>query len=304
MTVALLAGAPRADATAHSSVAIVKSSSIPPFEQAIGAFVSVLREQKRQPEILTFDLEGDAANGPSVMTKVKDANPTVVVAVGSLATAAALADSSSLPIVFSMVLYPALSGFTDAGPHPVTGVSLDIPDAEVFRKLRQVLPKARRVGVLYHPDETGRLVEAARKAATAHGFEIVAESVAEATPLAVMDRIARTVDVLWSVADSHVFTPQTTSALILSALRHGVPLVGLSVAHVRAGAMAAFFCDHEEIGRQTAAVTLRVLGGDEPRSIPVGQPKSVRLALNLRTVRHLDLELSPDIEADAAEVFR
>src|SRR5436853_1583194 len=106
----VLGVAPARAATPRSTVAIVKSSTLPPFELATEALTASLRNVTPQPEILTFDLEGDAAKAPAVLLTVYAAEPRVIVTIGSLATSAVLAGGSPIPIVFSMVLYPKASG--------------------------------------------------------------------------------------------------------------------------------------------------------------------------------------------------
>jgi putative ABC transport system substrate-binding protein len=292
-------------AEAAPRIAIIKSSSVLPFDQAASATVEALGRSVPQPEILTFDLEGDAAHSATVLAAVRDAHPRLVITIGSLATAAVLKAPPAAPVLFSMVLYPRESGFLTASGTQPSGVSLDIPLGVQFKYLRRLFPAAHRVGVLYNRAETGALIDEARRAAATNGLTLVAEPVDDATrALATLDTLMDGVDVVWSVADSHVFTPQTTSVLILATLRHGVPLFGLSTAHVRAGAVAALYCDYADIGRQTGEMAQRVLRGERAGAIPVAVPRTVSLALNLRSARHLNLDIPPALEAEAREVIR
>jgi putative ABC transport system substrate-binding protein len=286
-------------------VAVVKSGAPAPFERATKAITAALGASPLQPEVLTFDLEGDEAKGGEVFERVRRAKPSLIITVGSLATAAALAETTTEPIVFSMVLYPEQSGFTGAGRTRVTGASLDIPPDVQFAWVRRLLPSARRLGVVYHPPETGKVVAAARAAAAKHGFTLVARAIEERDdPVAAFRALMEDVDVVWSVADGHVFTPQATPALILASLRRRVPLVGLSTAQVRAGALAALYSDYDDVGAQTAALALKVLQGEAPTSLPVTTPRHIGLALNLRTADHLGLELPADVQSEAEETVR
>jgi len=303
VAIVVLLARPAAASTVAPIVAVVKSGSPPPFEQATKAITAALRRSAPQPEILTFDLDGDEANAPATFAKVRSARPDLVITVGSLATAAALAESTTESIVFSMVLYPEQSGYLGSGR--VTGASLDIPADVQFAYVRRLLPTARRVGVLYHPAETGAVIEAAHSAAAKHGLTLVAKPVADhADVVAALRALMEEVDVVWSVADSHVYTPQATSALILAALRRGVPMIGLSSAHVRAGALAALYSDYDDVGEQTAALALRVIHGEAPGSLPVSTPRRVGLALNLRTAEHLKLTVPSEMVAEAGETVR
>ena len=306
LLVALLLGAlPAAPAAAAPRVAVVKSSTLAPFERATKAITTTLGKSPAQPEVLTFDLEGEEANSAGVLDRVKRARADVIVTVGSLATASALADPGSGPVVFSMVLYPEQSGFLGGDRARVTGASLDISPDVQFGYVKRLLPTARRVGVLFHPAETGTVVETARGAATRQGLTLVAKPIAEHDDVvAAMQGLMADVDVVWAVADGHVLTPQATSALILASLRRRVPFIGLSTAHVRAGALAALYVDYDDVGEQTAGLALRVLQGESPGSLPVATPRRVGLAINLRTADHLGLELPADLTAEAGETVR
>ncbi len=287
--------------TSAPTVAILKSSTLAPFELATEALIASLRGAVPQPEILTFDLEGDAANAAAVLQTLYAAAPRVIVTVGSLATSAALAGESPTPIVFSMVLYPKASGFQSTPKHAVTGVSLDLPLDEQFASLHRLLPNAKKVGVLFNPAETGAIVSAAVGAAASHGLTLVAREVDDAgDAVAAFATLMEGVDAVWAVADGHVFTPQTTPTLILAALRRRVPLIGLSTAHVRSGALAARYCDYRDVGAQTGELVQRVLRGERAETIPVTGPRRSDLAVNQRTAELLGITIPADVARDAA----
>jgi putative tryptophan/tyrosine transport system substrate-binding protein len=303
--IAILVATEIAAADLAPRIAIIRASAVGPFSEASRAIVDELKRRLHQPEILTFDLDGDETRAASVLEEVRRASPQLVITVGSLATAAVLRQPADTAVVFSMVLYPRESGFLAGSRKRTTGASLDIPLDVQFTYLRSLFPEAHRVGVLYSEDETGEIVREARKAAAAHDFVLIATPVSDPSrALAELNGLMEKVDVLWSVADSHVFSPQTTSALILASLRRHVPLFGLSVAHVRAGAVAALYCDYEDIGRQTAELSLRVLAGEAPATLPVSVPRHVALALNLRSAQRLDLAIPEKLQAEAREVIR
>ena len=303
---ALLASVTPLAASRAPTVAIVTSSRVGPFETASRAIADTIRESPRQPEVLTFDLEGERDNAPGVLAALHRVNPDLIVSVGSLATAVVLGDTTQrAPVVFSMVLYPRQSEFLSDPSRSVTGVALDVPVEVQLEYVRKLVPAARRLGVLYHAAETGLVVEAARRIAPTHGLSLVTRVVEQpANAVTALGELMEEVDVVWSVADSHVFTPQTTSALILAALRRRVPLIGLSTAHVRSGALATLFCDYEDVGRQTGDLVRRVLDGSRPEDLPVAGPRKVSLGLNLKTAQHLGLDVSPPLVAEALEVVR
>jgi putative ABC transport system substrate-binding protein len=304
LALVLVGGASRARtagaATGGSTVAILKSSTLPPFELATEALTESLRRVTPQPEILTFDLEGDASKAAAVLPALYAAQPRIIVTIGSLATSVALADDSPIPVVFSMVLYPKASGFSSSSQRGVTGVSLDLPLESQFASLHRILPAAKKVGVLFNPTETGAIAAAAAGAASRSGLTLVTREVGDpGEAVNALGTLMEEVDVVWAVADGHVFTPQTTPALILASLRRRVPLIGLSTAHVRSGALAAIYCDYRDVGAQTGVVVLRVLMGEHADGIPVVSPRKADLAVNQRTAELLGLKIPSDVAREA-----
>jgi len=286
-------------------VVIIKSNPAAPFNQAAEVIADRLRRDPLQPEQFTFDLEGDDTNVPRVLAELRRLHPRLVITVGSFATAGAMNEPAAEPLLFSMVLYPRQSGLTSTPNRRVTGASLDIPLVVQFKYLRRLFPQARRVGVLYHSVETGSIIEEARQVAASQGFILIAVTVDEpGRALPALKLLLPQIDVLWTVADSHVFSPQTTSPLILATLRSNIPLFGLSTAHVHAGAVAALTADYADVGMQTAEIALRVLRGEDPAQIQMVTPRKVSLVLNLRSASHLGIQIPPDLLDEAGEVIR
>lgn len=286
-------------------VALLMSSSIPPFEQAARSIVAALRADPLQPELITFDLQGDIAMAGAALKIFHAAEVGVVVAVGTLATAVVVDDPVPLPAVFSMVLYPQASGLLARPGRQVTGASLDVPPAVTLRYLTRLLPGARRIGLLSNPSETGHAVDELRGAAAAAGLEVVVAAVDDpGRALAGLKELIGRADVLLAVADSHVFAPQTTSALMLEAMLNRLPVFGLSAAQVRAGALAALVVRPADVGAQAAGLVLRVLRGERPNALAVTRPAVLGLVLNAQVARRLDVAIPPALEAEAVEVMR
>ena len=302
LALAVLVGAARC-AGAAEVVAIVTTGPSPPFEQATTALVETLRHGRPQAEIRRFDLEGNEANAAAVLARTHETQPALVITVGSLATSVVLKETWPVPVVFSMVLYPQQSGY--APGRNVTGIELDVPLDTQFATLREILPTARRVGVLYHHDETGSVVASARLVAGQHGFVLDTKEVDEPSSVpTVLPSFAAGVDVLWTVADSHVLDGHSTPALILEALRMGVPVFGLSAPQVHAGALAAFAYDYADIGVQSGELASRVLAGEASANLPPVGPRKLSLTLNLRSAHYLNVTIPPEIEHRAGEVIQ
>ena len=302
------AGVPALGATTLSNgravprVALIRSSNAAPIAEAAKAITETLQRQQPRVEVVSYLLPPTERTA-DLFAQIRQLRPDLVLTLGTRATAAALADRiDGVPLVFSMVLHPQQEGFLRPD---VTGITLEVAPEQQFRLLRRLLPRARTVGVLYDPAQTGLVVAQARRSAERFGFRL--EAVAVKGPpeaLRAIDRLAKRVDVLWAVPDGSVFTPLTTGPIQLAALQRRVPMLGLSASHARTGALAAFALNYGDLGRQTTALVRRVIAHGNARGIPVARPRKVDVIVNARTARRCGIALDPALTRQAVEVVR
>src|SRR4029453_1099951 len=133
-----------------------------PHEEAAKTIVENLQRQQPRIEVLSYLLP-PAEHTAEMFAQIEQAQPDLVLTLGTRATAAALSHRlDGVPLVFSMVLYPQHAGVLGSD---VPGITLEVDPAGQFRLLRRLLPRARTVGVMYDPDQTGPMVEQAPRAA-------------------------------------------------------------------------------------------------------------------------------------------
>ena len=105
--------------------------------------------------------QGDIATLNSICDEMNGNDTDLVIAFTTTALQAALRKIDRKPLLFALVLDPFAAGAgksdTDHRAN-VTGVYLAFPYAEVARAIREVLPRARRVGTLFTPGELNSVV--------------------------------------------------------------------------------------------------------------------------------------------------
>ena len=288
-------------------VAVVLSREAAPYRQALRGFEEVLKGSGRTCKLQEFTLEGSVLDEKALAARIRARRPDVILTIGSGATVAIADQIHDIPIVFSLVLPSSGPDSLEEmrGAHPnLTGASMEIPLGFQFRKVKEVLPHVRRVGVLYNPTLTGPLVADAARSAAEMDLELVPIAIeSEKEILEVGEGLPEQVDVLWSVADSTVFSPQGLKQILLATLRGRIPFVGLSPSFVKAGALLAFSVDYEDVGRQSAEQALRILGGAAPASVPISIPRSVSLSLNMNTARQIQVTIQDEIRRKAELFF-
>ena len=175
--------------------------------------------------------------------------------------------------------------------------------AKRLELIRELLPKARKVGVLA---DTASLRQLAlvRDAAKALGLELLVHELKTA-PYdydAGFAAFARgKVDAVLPLA-SGLFVPARRRIPEL-ALQHRLPGMFNNALWAEAGGLASYGVDFPAAYRRAADMTAQVLNGTQPASLPVQQATVIEMVVNLRTARALGVTLPQGIVLRANRVI-
>lgn len=224
----------------------------------------------------------------------------------------ALDREHSLPLVFTVVSSPLNSSVVASLRHPgnnTTGIS-HISFETLPRRLRlfkTAFPGMQRVAVFFDPNEPflhGHLERYLKQAADEIGVELVRVPVSDARQ---MERQAKRLD--RSQIDGIFMLPDPTSVALLDqlqdlAVRERLPFMVIDNSLLeRAGVMAyspAFY----DVGRQAATMVAAILRGTDAGSMPVQNPRRIRLVVSMKEADRLGLRPSDEILAQADEIIR
>src|SRR5262249_42599585 len=149
--------------------------------------------------VVEVDERGDEAAGAAPLPSA----PDLVMAIGSRAARAARRIAPEAPLVYGMVLDPLPLGPTSKA----TGGTIEGPVEVQLDLIRQLVPQARRVGILYDPLVSGEAVRKASAAARPLGLVIVPQPVrSESEVLEAARLLAPAADVFLAFADPSVLT--------------------------------------------------------------------------------------------------
>ena len=263
-------------AVAAPKVGVLLSSNETAYLEAFAGFKATFDNGTVELVVLKLDK----------LTADQVADCAFVFTVGSQASAKALEALPGIPVIAAMVLRPqAMTSRTR-----LTGVYLEPPLRDQLAWYKAALPKLSRIGVLYHPSETGSLIPEAQKAADALGLKLVARPVGSAAEIAaVLQTLDGSIDLLWGISDSVVLNPTTARDILGFSLSSGVPLAAPSSTWVKAGALCGWDWDYRDIGAQAAKQGQRLLSGTPLAGIPPEKPRRTLYSLNLRTARMLGI---------------
>lgn len=220
------------------------------------------------------------------------------VAAGTDATAeiAGLADRA--PLISVLIprpsfekLFPAAQNAGNARRRTRSAIYLDQPLERQLDLVRLVLPDSRRIGVALGPSTNGYAGELVR-AGAARGLRLQPQLMSPGDNLVrELDRLLSDSDAMLGVVDPLVFNRANAHKILLTAYRHRVPLIGVSPAYVRAGALAAVYSTPEQIGRELGEIIAR---SSNPRALELPGPRYPRyfsVMVNRQVASSLGLSL-------------
>ena len=278
-----------------AEVVSVVSSDAAPYRAAHEALVQRLSVAGHR--VRAVSMEDIAANGLSALGQ-----PACVIAIGSPAAVRLHLLTPTMPLAYCLVSNPERAGLLT--PPPALGVTTDIPLADQLDLLREVLPAARSIGLLYrHGDPDSQQQSKAMRALLPPGMTL--ETVAidqQPSPAAAIDALlARHIDVVWTSPDSAIWNEATVRSLLLTALRRKIPVFGFSTAFVRAGALLGVGLDPAVQGTQAGTLVSDLLAG-RPLPTLVVVPR-FEICLNLVVAQKLSLSVPKTVLERAEHVF-
>ena len=247
---------------------------------------------------------------PALAEELLRLNVDVIVAIGTLAPLAAKRATSTIPIVMTAAGDPLGSGLVASLAEPggnITGMSLMAPDlgGKRLELLKELLPRFARVAVLWNaanPYSTNVFKET-QVAGRVLGVQVQSLEVRNPEDLDGAFEAARQQhpDALVSVEDP--FTATYRKRITDFAIAARLPsLYGLRE-DVDAGGLVSYGANLAELFRRAAGYVDKILKGAKPADLPVQQPTTFELVVNLNTARLLGLEIPPTLLARADEVI-
>jgi putative ABC transport system substrate-binding protein len=255
--------------------------------------------------------DGKPERLPDLATELVRLKVAAIVAQGGVPPAqAAQRATKVIPIVLTGPADPVAAGLVASLARPggnVTGPTLisDQLMGKGLELLRQVVPNVTRVAVLWNPTNPGnthqlRGVEAAAAASGVRLLPVEARAHAEIDGafVAMARERAGALLVLLDV----MFYDRRERITALAA-KHRLPaLYALSV-FAEAGGLMSYAGNRRDMYRQIAVYVDKLLKGAKASDLPVEQPATFELVINLKTAKALGLTIPPSLLQRADQVI-
>ena len=248
---------------------------------------------------------------PAFAAELVNRRVSVLVATGGEPAAlAAKSATSTIPIVFAIGGDPIKLGLVASYNRPggnATGANILAAEMDGKRLglLHEMMPNATRVGALLNPnfppyaEQLNDLQHAARMANLE--VEILHANTDEEIDAAFEFASQKRLEAL-VLAASPFFDTRRDKLIALSA-GHALPTIYHFREFAVAGGLMSYGVSIPHIYRQIGVYAGRILKGEDPAQLPVHQPTSFELVVNLRTAKALGLTIPPTLLARADEVI-
>jgi putative ABC transport system substrate-binding protein len=247
---------------------------------------------------------------PFLVDELIELNVDVIVSPAGPPLIAAKEATSKVPIVMMFSADPVSAGLVQSLARPggnVTGMSMQNVElaAKRLELLKETVPRLSRVAVIW--DSSNRMVhgEWEMTQRIARRLAITLESVdvgGEPDLSHAFERIkAKRPDALIAIVDLRI--ARYRQIIPDFALAERIPLMAGLTAFTQAGGLMSYAPDFAELSRRAAGFVDKLLNGANPATLPVQQPTTFELVINLKTAKTLGIKLPESILLRADKVI-
>jgi putative tryptophan/tyrosine transport system substrate-binding protein len=229
---------------------------------------------------------------------------------GMVSVRAAKSATLTIPIVFTSGDDAVATGLVASLARPggnLTGVSFLTVELNPKRLelLSELVPEARVIALLVNPNNSNadRSMRDVQEAARAKGVQL---PILKAGSESEIDAAFTTLTQLQAgalVVGSDAFLNSQSKQLVALTSRHAVPAIYEGRESAVAGGLISYGTSITSVYRQLGIYAGKVLKGAKPADLPVQQPTTFELVINLKTAQTLGLTVPQSLLARADEVI-
>ncbi|MDP2166765.1 MAG: ABC transporter substrate binding protein [Thermodesulfovibrionales bacterium] len=283
---------------AEKTVGVILSADTPFYKDIHRAFTEELAKRGIKVKMLVQTPSPETVSWINAARKLVAIDVDVIVTYGDPVTAAAISETSSIPVIFAGVF--DLDSVGMKGRKNVSGISSKVPLIGIIKIMKDIT-NFGKLGIVYSSIEkaTVRQAEEIEGYGGKLGYAAVKFNVRR---LGDADKI-RDVDALFITTSC--IAQQCTDDVIGAARKQKIPTATAVGGSEESGMVLTISADPAGQGREAAEMLARVIAGESPSAIPVvGQPKKVDMVINLKEATSIGVKVPFDILTSATRVIK
>lgn len=215
-------------------------------------------------EISYKNAQGDFGTAQMIAQEFKNTSD-IVVAISTPSAQATVNNIKDKPIFFAAITNPESAGVLAEN---VTGVSDRSPVKKQVELIKELLPEAKKIGVVYNTSEQNSfyLTDEFKREAEKNGYEVVVKGITNVNEIAsALDTLLPEIDVLYTTIDNTIAS--TYPLIIDKSKKDNKPVIGATKSYVDQGALASEGISDYKVGYQTGEMIVRYLKGEDIKNM-------------------------------------
>lgn len=291
------------------TIGVLQLVTHPALDAALTGMTDYLKAQGYDESQVTIVVKNAGGDGPTAALIAQQFVTDKVDLIYAIATPAAQAaynavQGTKIPVVFNAVTDAVTAGIVTSNEKPggqVTGVSDAAPLNLQVKLIRDFLPTAKKIGMLYNVGEVnGKIqVDQVKALAPAQGFEVVAIGVSATTEIsAAAQQLASQVDCIYNITDNMVVG--ATSVIVDKANAKKIPVFAAEDGGMSQGLLASDGLSYTKLGKQAGVIVVDVLfKGKKPADIPVQTATDTALSISAGVAKALNITIPEALKTRA-----
>lgn len=215
---------------------------------------------------------------------------------------------AGIPVIYTAVTDPVAAELAGEDKTPVgeiTGTSDKLPVEAQLKMMRQLLPDAKKLGIMYTTSEANSVstIKEYKSLAGEYGFELVEKGITATADVALAaDDLLSQVDCITNLTDNTVVASLPT--ILEKANEKKIPVFGSEIEQVKVGCLAAEGIDYIALGKQTGKMAAKVLKGEKKASeMKFELITEPGFYVNHKVAENLGVTVPQELEDSAVESF-
>ena len=249
---------------------------------------------------------------PGIASEFVEKKVDLIIAGGTKAVKAAMADTSPIPIVMTNSGDAVGTGLVESLARPggnVTGSTQISPQlsAKRVQLITEAIPGISRLAILWHPDHpnTPRMFQKVEEAVVAFGIELISVEVREPNPdfeAAFNQAVQEGSGALLVLRDP--LTVKHQQQIVDLAAKHRLPAMYETINFVEAGGLMLYGPSFDDLYRNSATFMDKILKGANPAEMPVEHPTTFDLVVNQKAAEMIGLTFPEEFLLRTTHVIR
>ena len=213
-----------------------------------------------------------------------------------------------IPVVYTAVTDPVAAELADKDGNPVgnvTGTSDTLPVEEQLKMIREMMPDAKTIGILYTTSEANSVSAIAtyESLVDKYGFTLETKGISQTSEIALAtDDLLTKVDCITNLTDNTVVASLPT--ILEKANEKGIPVFGSEIEQVKIGCLAAEGIDYISLGKDTGKMAAKILKGEaKAEDMEYQLLTESNLYVNEKVAENLGITVPDSMNDRAVETF-